>query len=231
MHMKTTSRPDLQIAGIGHAGGGDYYSVKMEGVCKVNGAIDCFTFTTSGMSTVEGGITASEQLEASGKFTCEGSVLSPAVKLEGHIHVHGSLCTEELQLGGYLKMKGSCETKKCKARGAFLVDGWLTGESIDLQLEGPGRAEGIRGGVISIKHVGSAKLLRVMKSLLPIWQARMNASLIEGDIIELEQTTAAVVRGRTVIIGPGCEIGRVEYSGDLIVHPLAQVGDRHQIAG
>ena len=39
----------------------------------------------------------------------------------------------------------------------------------------------------------------------------------EGDTVELELTKAEVVRGRFVRIGPGCEIARVEYTGDLTV--------------
>ena len=45
----------------------------------------------------------------------------------------------------------------------------------------------------------------------------MYVRTIEGDQVELEYTQAKVVRGKYVRIGAGCEIDRVEYSGDLTV--------------
>ncbi|MCL6576409.1 hypothetical protein [Kyrpidia sp.] len=38
---------------------------------------------------------------------------------------------------------------------------------------------------------------------------------IEGDDIYLENTRARVVRGTRVQIGPGCQIGLLEYSEDF----------------
>ncbi|HRU22306.1 MAG TPA: hypothetical protein P5113_06475, partial [Candidatus Bipolaricaulis sp.] len=49
---------------------------------------------------------------------------------------------------------------------------------------------------------------------------------IEGDQVHLEATTADVVRGKIVHIGPGCRIGRVEYTESLDVHPEAEVREK-----
>ena len=38
---------------------------------------------------------------------------------------------------------------------------------------------------------------------------------IEGDNVRLECTSAKVVRGKDVVIGIGCRIDRVEYTGTL----------------
>lgn len=39
--------------------------------------------------------------------------------------------------------------------------------------------------------------------------------MIEGDDIYLENTKADIVRGNKVKIGPGCQIGVVEYRDDF----------------
>ncbi|MNG32826.1 hypothetical protein D3C84_1189280 [compost metagenome] len=43
----------------------------------------------------------------------------------------------------------------------------------------------------------------------------LTSQTIEGDHIYLEYTTAEVVRGAHIKIGPGCEIGRIEYTEKL----------------
>jgi len=53
--------------------------------------------------------------------------------------------------------------------------------------------------------------------------------LIEGEEIDLQATKAGVVRGRNVVIGPGCEMERVEYSGSLMVAPEAKVGEQVKV--
>ena len=53
--------------------------------------------------------------------------------------------------------------------------------------------------------------------------AELRATLIEGDEIHLEDTSADVVRGKRVEIGPGCHIETVEYSEQLDIHPDAEV--------
>jgi hypothetical protein len=58
--------------------------------------------------------------------------------------------------------------------------------------------------------------------------AVLYADQIEGDKVELEHTEAGVVRGNHVKIGPGCEIGRVEYRDKLEVHKGSTVKEKVQ---
>lgn len=54
----------------------------------------------------------------------------------------------------------------------------------------------------------------------------LEVETIEGEDIDLESTKAELVRGRNVVIGAGCEIERVEYSGTLTVDKAAKVGEQ-----
>ncbi len=47
----------------------------------------------------------------------------------------------------------------------------------------------------------------------------LRTNSIEGDRVELEYTTAMVVRGKEVIIGEGCKIDRVEYTETFQAQP------------
>ncbi|MBM7565250.1 hypothetical protein [Paenibacillus sacheonensis] len=229
--MRVTNRPDLEIAGIGNAAGGEYYKVKMEGVCKIDGPIDCFEFEASGMTTV-GSLRAEQRLKVNGKLTSHGALQAGNAELEGQITVNGPLRADHMSMNGFVRVKGHCELKQSKARGALIVDGWLTGEQIEMKLEGPLQAEGIKAQRLVVQHSGKGNLRKLIESLLPHnWQAQAQARTIEADIVELEETVAQVVRGRTVIIGRGCDIDRVEYVSELIVHPQAQVRSRQQIEG
>ena len=52
----------------------------------------------------------------------------------------------------------------------------------------------------------------------------LNAEIIEGDEIYLENTKAKVVRGNRVTIGPGCDIDFVEYQNHFQCEKGTKVG-------
>lgn len=65
---------------------------------------------------------------------------------------------------------------------------------------------------------------KLASSFIPKLKPELIAKMIEGDVLDLEYTNAEVVSGGVVKIGPGCNIGRVEYLSELTVHPDATVG-------
>ncbi len=56
------------------------------------------------------------------------------------------------------------------------------------------------------------------------------AETIEADEVRLEETTCKVVRGKTVVIGPGCQIDLVEYVDDF-KHAGGAVGTARKVEG
>lgn len=55
---------------------------------------------------------------------------------------------------------------------------------------------------------------------------KLIADVIEGDRVYLENTEAAVVRGKEVIIGPGCSIGTIEYENKYECDPHSQIKEK-----
>ena len=47
-------------------------------------------------------------------------------------------------------------------------------------------------------------------------KGELTTELIEGDEIYLENTNAKIVRGNNITIGEGCNIGLIEYRGEII---------------
>ncbi|MNC40989.1 hypothetical protein D3C81_1673100 [compost metagenome] len=107
--------------------------------------------------------------------------------------------------------------------GALQIDGLLSAQTLEVSLFGPGMAAEIGGGRIKIKRSIGGVLIKPGQS----GRLRFTAGLIEGDQVELQVTTAGTVRGGNVIIGTGCEIDTVEYSGSLDIHQNAIV--RNQV--
>lgn len=232
MRMTTMNRPDFAIAGVGTTGGGDFHRVELEGVSKVDGSLDCYSFKMNGLAKVKGSICAVERFEASGKLTVDGSVKAAMAKIEGQATVRGNLDCEVLKANGFIKIVGDCRTHGCDVRGAMTVDGVLDADRLNIYMEGPVRVEVIRAKQISVNITRSGTIKRLMQSILPApWQTQLRADRIEGDDVYLVDTTAALVRGRQVKIGAGCVIDRVEFESELIVHPDAVVRSRERIFG
>jgi len=64
---------------------------------------------------------------------------------------------------------------------------------------------------------------------IPFLTGTLTAGTIEANSVELEGTRAKVVRGAEVVIGPGCEIDRVEYSKSLDVAEDALVREKIKV--
>jgi hypothetical protein len=58
--------------------------------------------------------------------------------------------------------------------------------------------------------------------------AKLEAQVIEGDDVHLEDTEARIVRGTRITIGCGCRIGTVEYRETYHADADAVVGEARQ---
>ena len=57
----------------------------------------------------------------------------------------------------------------------------------------------------------------------------VSGKCIEADQINIEYAQIDVLRGTDIKVGAGCDIGLIEYSGNLTVDPDAKVGEMRQI--
>lgn len=221
--MKTKN---LIINGSGEYPGGQYDKISIRGEGTIVNDVECSAFHVYGTSEiaenatagsvkilgeaeVKGNIEAEETL-IMGTMTIGGNALLKKTKIFGTLDVEGRLTGEETIIKGSVTVNGDVEYEKFDSSGGFEIKGLLNADTIKISLRfGESRAEEIGGGKIIIK--------RKRNSLLPFGgeEGTLAAKVIEGDEIYLENTKAATVRGNKVNIGPGCQIGLVEYKNDL----------------
>ncbi|WP_438348878.1 polymer-forming cytoskeletal protein [Paenibacillus sp. FA6] len=235
--MEQQPRNDLNISGIGRTGGGCYKNVRIDGVGKVGGDIDCLKFICNGTVGIEGSLHA-ESMNINGTAKVEGAVTLDemviggmatfkdevhcrSVAINGRASMDKSLKSDRVEVGGTLKAKGDVQCEAFSVKGQFTIDGLLNADQVDIKLNLPCSAHEIGGEHIVVRKW---KNLRFWEQLQFGFSARLKAHMIEGDQVDLEHTEADTVRGNDVSIGPGCTIRLVEYKNTIHRDPEAKIG-------
>ena len=216
-------KENLIINGSGDYPGGRYDKVSIRGEGTIDTEVECSVFNVYGTSEAlenvttgsmkvlgeaefKGNIVAQETL-VMGTMEVAGKTLLKKMKILGTLDVGGSLSGDEANIKGSISVGGDVEYENFESSGGFEIKGLLNADTIKIALRfGESSAEEIGGGKITIK--------RKKNSLLPFVgvEGSLIAKVIEGDDIYLENTKADIVRGNMVKIGPGCQIGMVEYT-------------------
>lgn len=234
-------RNDLVIAGAGHASGGLYNIVKVSGTGKLFGDIDCRDFNIQGNATIEGNVKAetahisgrlhtkgalhADEIKISGSVAVGGNIECKVVRFHGHGNVKGAVNAEEIYIHGETNIAEGCAAEVFDARGIFTVGGLLNAGSVRVKLYGYCQANEIGGDSIEVKQAGVPFLKKLFSRI------GLKAGTIEGDEIYLEHTSAKMVRGNKVTIGPGCVIEQVEYQHHFHCAEGAKVGSSQKIGG
>ncbi|MDF2716505.1 MAG: bactofilin [Paenibacillus sp.] len=244
--MSTNMRRDLNISGVlGGCSGGTFNKVTINGHGNVSGDLDCIGFACNGKTTVRGKVTAESievngaasfggeirtgKLRINGKSEMEGAVSARNFRSDGHTKIGGNMSGEEVEINGSFTVKGNCDAERFRSRGSFRIDGLLNAGTIDIDLYAECRAREIGGESILVRRTGiDSPFGKLMKALIFPKDALI-ADTIEGDEVRLEYTTAGVVRGTNVTIGPGCHIGLVEYKGEYRRDKDAIVNESRQM--
>lgn len=230
----------LKVNGSGTYGGGVYQDVKMNGAGKVTGNLQCKLFKVNGSGEVTGHAQI-EEVKVNGSAIFKESALIGKAKINGSAIIEGEAVIDELRVAGavvasrrlkgktvhvmgHLKVLENVETEHFISNGRFQIDGLLAGDVIEINPRASrSRAKEIGGGQITISK---KKELFMMPGFSK--RGRVEADVIEGDTLYLEYTTAKVVRGQNVELGPGCDILLVECPGVYKAHPDSRVKDVHK---
>lgn len=240
-----SQKPDLKINGSGSASGGSYNLVRINGSGKITGDVECCDLVINGSGDVNGKVDSeSVKISGSGRITGDikskevkvggsadfgGSISGETIKVLGSADVKGDVKAQSVDIDGRMKTEGNCSSEKFSSNGNFEVGGLLNAEEIDIRLYWhKSRAKEIGGEKISVA-LGKAGL-GVIKAIFPsVALTQLEADIIEGDDITLENTAAKVVRGNNIVIGSGCDIGLVEYKGSYRKSMGAKVAEEKKI--
>ncbi|USB32811.1 hypothetical protein [Paenibacillus sp. YPG26] len=218
-------RPDVKIVGSGGSAGGRVGKLSIVGEAELNGDVDALSFKCTGNAVVYGkvktgslkltgelsikGSLEGEKLNMTGKLHVGGESESQSVKMRGKTVTEGQKNGEQMELSGYNTDSSGCQAEEFRLHGSVHMDGMLNAEKVEIKLFGDSRIKEIGGGQIRIKPSGGVwAMLGMFNTGGP---RQLSVDCIEGDVIELENTEAGLVRGSRVTIGPGCKIGLVEY--------------------
>jgi len=218
------TRRDLKMMGETTSAGGMYRNIKITGESTFIGDVDCMKLHHVGELSVQGGLKVDE-LKLTGECEVRGTLEAGIVRGRGEVEVSSGVRVEKIKFTGNLDAGGDCEAGSLEVDGAFTVSGLLSADRLEVKMYGPCKAREIGGTTLHVKRSRATKLLNFFTTR---GESVLTAEEIEGDIVELEYTSAAVVRGNQVIIGPGCQIGRVEYRDSLHIHKNSTVKENVQ---
>jgi cytoskeletal protein CcmA (bactofilin family) len=204
--------------------GGAYRNIKITGESTFVGDVDCIKLQHVGELSIQGNL-KTEELKLTGECEVQGNLEASILRGRGEVKVSSGARIENIKFTGNLDAGGDCEAGTLEVDGAFTVSGLLSADSLEVKMYGPCKAREIGGTTLRVKRSRATKLLNFFMTR---GDSVLTAEEIEGDVVELEYTSAAVVRGNRVVIGPGCQIGRIEYRDSLHIHKNSTVKENVQ---
>lgn len=241
--MVQDSLKSVKIAGSSTIAGGHYDVVSVSGSAQLDGDVTARQLEASGSVQGHGKVIA-ERLQVSGSVTFAGDLevgeghVSGSLVVEDHMlahqkfHVSGSFRVDGDIRGAEVDGSGSLRSRSIALdrfhwSGEIRCAGLLTADWVELDVYGLSQVGEIAGEHLKVALGKPAKIL----SWLP-WARPGHLSVLEisADDMYLEETTAQLVRGDRIVIGPGCQIRRVEYFGSLSIDDDSEVSETVRIS-
>lgn len=239
----STPQRNLKLTGNAQATGGAYEDVKIIGEGTIDGDVECKRLRCvgnldmdgnlqSGRASVVGNCSFSGDVQAdtlniSGTVMIGGAAKIKELRCTGKLEAKRSIRSEQLKVSGQLTTEGDCAAEVFTGRGILEIGGLLNAGKLDIKLYRNCRVGEIGGGNIHVRKGNGLNPLNLFFRPLPT--ATLTAATIEGDEIYLENTTAKIVRGKRVTIGPGCDIEAVEYTEHFDLAHDATVAERRKV--
>ena len=191
-------------------------NVSCSGSVKVEGSMDCREkLSTSGSFQCTGPVEAQE-LKCSGSFQAMGKVTGGEFRISGAMRAEAGVHCREFRSSGCTRIQGDLEAEHVRLKGITEISGLLNAETIEISAGASSEIGDIGGGTITVRQEDTTfRFFGFSIGRTP----SLRTNSIEGDRVELEYTTAMVVRGKEVIIGEGCKIDRVEYTETFQAQP------------
>ncbi|MBM7693403.1 cytoskeletal protein CcmA (bactofilin family) [Peribacillus deserti] len=243
--MKTETKYPLKINGSMTVPGGAFTEVHINGSGKITSDFCCDSYHVNGQSHVIGNITAEEvtvngkadvqgnlttkEIVINGKADVTGNIQASDIQIHGNLNIEGNVAADDFVSKGKTTIEGNCEAEDFTSKGIIHISKMLNADSIEIKLNADSYIKEIGGEEIKIRRESMANGLgKLISFLANPKSSTFTSDLIEGDEIYVEFTTAEIVRGNEVQIGPGCTIRRVEYRDELTVDPSSTIKETIQ---
>lgn len=215
--MKQNHNAIIEEAGL--IAGGIYHQISVDGAGEIDGSVECVDCRISGACQIEGDVRFENVCDISGTAQIAGGVFGNRFSVSGVVQC-ASVSVKEMTCSDTLHVLGDVEAESLTIAGCCEIAGLLNAEFIRLT-----PAYRPDAGMDTTLHVGSIGCTSLSMAGAG---CTLETDTIEGDDIQLTNTCCRIVRGNRIILGPGCQIERVEYTESCLCDESAQVTEQIQ---
>ncbi|WBW98066.1 cell shape determination protein CcmA [Oceanirhabdus sp. W0125-5] len=231
-------RRDLKVFGCTDREGGIYRDILIMGSGDIKGNVECRSYKVFGSGDLNGNI-KSETIKINGSGYIKGDAYGIDVSINGSGDINGNVKCSTLKIAGASDIKGNvegievgiygtcdidgnCECEIFNGKGAFEIKGELIADEVNIEVIRSCEVGSIGAGRVIVRGIGTEgfKSFTFFKGK---GEGKFKCDVIEGDEIYLEKTEANTIRGKNIVIGPGCKIESIEYSDNLEIDDESKV--------
>ena len=229
---------NIRISGSGVISGGRYGTVHISGSGKCMEALEAESVHISGSGRFQN--VSAGSIHISGSASFDGQVIAKQLRVSGSVrlsqptesdemHVSGSIEASSALRGvsgcvsGSIRADDGAEVEEMQISGSAHISGLLNAERLTIKLNGRSKIDEIGGNDIQVfpAHEIQGGILRFLfGSVNP---HKLACKSIEGTNVNVENTDCEMIRANTVRIGPGCQIGAVEYADSVEIDESSKV--------
>ena len=227
---------------------GDLHAPKLsvDGSFSVKGTLHTERFDIDGAASVQSDLYA-QKISVDGSLSVQGTTETDILEVDGTVklaalrakqfncdgsaHITELSCAEKIHIDGTMQTDGNLEAETLYVDGCLSAKKQISADKIEIC--GSVQADEIVGDHIRIEFDPRPRMIRqirdyvnsIVNNLLNREQSARDccANLIEATTVELTGVTAGVVSGENVVIGEGCRIDRVDYTGSCFIDPSSTV--------
>jgi cytoskeletal protein CcmA (bactofilin family) len=199
----------------------DAIETKISGACKITGDATSKEFKISGATKI-GGDLHSKEAKISGSCKIGGDAKTEEFHSSGVCEIGGSLDSKSsVTLSGILNVSSDVETETFRCSGRFEIGDILRAKDIKIGLNGHSKVKEIHCDIIEVRSGARGAFFSGFFG----HGGKLDVESIHAHEVYLENTTADIVNGDNVRIGPNCSIDTVE-SKTLSVHETSKVKNK-----
>ena len=171
------------------------------GLVAIRGRIIAGSVASKGTLEVGGSVTTTGALVSAGETTIAGTAQAGSFDGQGLVTIGASMTVPgTARWNGLLQVGGDLTAGATEFEGRFEVEGAVAVAELHGKLRGTSRAHSVRADrAIVLRRAGRFG-----------GAGTLTVDQIEAQTVEVEGVRAQLVRGQSVVVGPGCEIVRVE---------------------
>ena len=248
--MSTALGNDMKFMGETTHPGGQFRDIRVVGRTRMEGDVTCRSLACMGEARLSGGLQSGEtrilghatvagavdggDCTVLGQMECAASLRVRKLNCTGQLKVKGQVDAEKVRLYGQMVVQGDCNVDDFESNGAFEISGLLSVDRLLVHPNGPCKVAEVGGARIEVRRrvgfLGRNGMADWIHQMLPgSRSSRLEAQMVEGDEVFLEDSVVGTVRGALVQIGRGCRIGTVEYQDSYSCEPGSEVGEVRQL--